>query len=141
MIAPIVTGQHPALHLIATEVPYKTDVSTLIDTMWDTMCHDHGIGLAANQVARMIRVIVVDANGFKQELINPVITKSYGGKSTAKEGCLSVPGKSITKVRDKKIIVEGFDRNWNPVRRKLKGLAAICVQHEIDHLNGITIED
>lgn len=105
------------------------------------MYQGRGVGLSANQVGELKRIIVIHADGFKQVIINPVIIKTYGGKSTQKEGCLSSPGLQVVKVRFKQIIVEGFDENWKPIKRKLKGLAARCVQHEIDHLNGVTIND
>lgn len=132
-------SQHPALASIAEEVATGANVRELIDSMWDLMYSSKGIGLAANQVGVLSRVIVVHANGFKQEFINPVITKRRGGSALVSEGCLSFPGVKTKMLRSRHIIVEGFDRDWKPVKRKLKGLAAYCVQHEIDHLNGKTI--
>ncbi len=133
------TKGNPILHAVAEPVPDKAQVKSLIHLMWSVMYENKGIGLAAPQIGDSVRVIVVDANGFKQEIINPVIVKRYGGKHRAREGCLSYPGASVLVVRDKQIIVEGFDQDWKPIRRKLKGLAARCVQHEVDHLDGITI--
>jgi len=62
-----------------------------------------------------------------------------GGKKMTQEGCLSFPGRRVKKVRDRSIVVEGLDREFNPIRRKLKEMPAICVQHEVDHLNGVCI--
>ncbi len=132
-------SKHPALTSSAKQVEHGANINDLIDSMWALMYSARGIGLAANQVGILDRVVVVHANGFKQELVNPVITKSYGGKVTSKEGCLSFPGVQAKMLRSKQIIVEGFDRDWKPIKRKLKGLAAYCVQHEIDHLDGKTI--
>ena len=84
------------------------------------------------------RVILVSADRFGKAIINPVITKRSCGKVRSIEGCLSFPGKKVTIKRDKQITVEGFDVKWKPIKQKLRGLAAMCVQHEIDHLNGIT---
>lgn len=137
----IKTFSHPALHAPALEVPSGEDVTPLVNEMWRLMFEHRGIGLAANQVGELKRLIVVSVGGFRQEIINPVITKRYGGRNTSREGCLSFPGAQITKVRDNQIIVEGFDRKWSPIRRKLKGLAARCVQHEVDHLDGKNITD
>ena len=115
-------------------------MSLLLHVMWTVMYKNNGIGLAAPQLGELHRVIVIDAGGFKQSIINPVITRRYGGKVTSKnEGCLSYPGKKRTIVRDKQIAVKGFDQNWKSIKFKLKGLAAIAVQHEVDHLDGITI--
>ncbi len=133
---------HPALKAVATEVPQGLNFSSELGLMWNVMYNRHGIGLAANQVqfpASGLRLIVVHAGGFKQAFINPVITKRYGGKFTHREGCLSFPGVHVLVVRDKQIIVEGFDENWKAIKRKLKGIAAYTVQHEVDHLDGITI--
>lgn len=106
--------------------------------MWQVMYHGKGIGLAANQIGETRRIIVIHAKGFKQAIVNPVITKSYGGKVMNQEGCLSFPGRTAKILRSKQIIVEGFDQDWKPVKRKLKGLTAYCVQHEVDHLNGVS---
>ncbi len=133
------TNNDPILHAVAEPVPNKTQIKSLIHLMWSVMYENKGIGLAAPQIGDSVRVIVVDAQGFKQAIINPVIVKRCCGKSTAREGCLSYPGASVLMVRDKQIIVEGFDQDWKPIRRKLRGLAARCVQHEVDHLDGITI--
>ena len=114
-------------------------VRGVVDHMFTVMSHWGGIGLAANQLGLNMRIIVVKVGPFKQAIINPVITKRYGGKHTAREGCLSFGPDTALVVRDRKIIVEGFDDHLRPVRFKLKQLAARCVQHEVDHLNGITI--
>jgi peptide deformylase len=135
------TGSASVLREHAEEIEQGEDVTELIASMYEVMCKERGIGLAANQIGVLKRVILISANGLNQEFINPVITKRYGGKHTAKEGCLSFPGAQVIRVRDKQIIVEGFDKNWKPVKRKLTGLAARCVQHEVDHLNGVVIGD
>lgn len=135
------TDGHPALKNVATDLDNGEDVTSIVSRMWSVMTHERGIGLANNQVGGSKRIIVVHANGFRQEFINPVITKRYGGKTTSREGCLSFPGLNVSVVRDKQIIVEGFDHKWKPIKFKLKGLASCCVQHEIDHLDGITIKD
>ena len=119
--------------------PGREGLDKLISDMWEAMYANKGVGLAAPQVGEPVRVIVMHAEGLKQEFINPVIIKAYGGKGISREGCLSFPGKIVPMSRFKRIIIEGFDANWKPVRRKLKGKAAYCAQHEVDHLNGITI--
>jgi len=137
----IVYTAHPALHTTAVAVPFNDDITPLIDAMWSIMYAHNGAGLAANQVGVLKRVIMVHVGCFKQVIINPIVMRRYGGRSTAKEGCLSYPGLQVLVVRDHQIAIKGFDQNWKPIKRKLKGLAAYCVQHEIDHLNGITIGD
>jgi len=100
-----------------------------------------GVGLAANQVGETKRIIMIDNGGFKAVILNPVITRRYGGQINSKEGCLSFPGKLALVVRYKQITVEGFDTDWIPVAFKLKGVNAIIVQHEVDHLNAISCMD
>jgi peptide deformylase len=129
------------LKTVCEEVLEGEDVWPLIEGMKESMTRGQGIGLAANQVGSTKRVIMIYTQGFQQIFINPVITKKYGGKVTSKEGCLSFPGKTAIVVRSKQIIVEGFTPEWKPIKRKLKGLASYCVQHEVDHLDGITCFD
>lgn len=138
----IITKRNIALYQDCKEVPQGSDRTELIQTMWKLMSQKNGIGLAANQLGVLDRIIVIHVNGFSSEIINPVITK-YSGKTkiSKSEGCLSFPGKRIDKKRDNQIVIEGFDRNWNPVRKKLRALGAFVAQHEVDHLNGITILD
>jgi len=135
----ILQHNEPELSAVAEEVAEGEDVSFVIGEMLRIMRELGGIGLAANQIGELKRIIVIRVGSFKQTIINPVLTLGKGGKSTAKEECLSYPSLSILKVRNKKLIVRGFDENWKPVKFKLKALAARCVQHEVDHLDGITI--
>lgn len=138
----ILTKNNVALYQKCHEVPSGEDRSELIEIMWKLMSEKKGIGLAANQIGALDRIIIIHVNGFSSEIINPVITKRSGKTKISKsEGCLSFPGKRINKKRDNQIVVEGFDRNRNPIRKKLRALGAFVVQHEIDHLNGITILD
>jgi peptide deformylase len=105
-------------------------------------CEDHeGIGLAANQIGVMKRVIVLNFNGFTQALINPVITRAWGGLAPMEEGCLSFPTSSVMVFRHRNITIKGFDVLWNPVEYRWRGLLARVAQHECDHLDGITMFD
>jgi peptide deformylase len=133
-------GTPEDLRSIAHPVGEGEDVTDLIKGMFNIMSVWGGIGLAANQVGVLKRVITIKAAGFKKAIINPEIVKSFGGQITAKEGCLSFPGLEVLKVRSRKVIVTGFDSDWKPVKFKLKGLAARVAQHEIDHLDGIIIQ-
>lgn len=100
-----------------------------------------GIGLAANQVGETKRIIMIDNGSFKHVFINPVITRRYGGTINSREGCPSFPGKQAMVVRHKQITMEALDVSGKPVAFKLKGLNAICVQHEVDHLDGVSCFD
>ncbi|AAQ96588.1 hypothetical protein [Vibrio phage VP16C] len=135
----VLTGDAYELHAIAADVPHGEDVTGLVDAMTAAMTAAGGIGLAGNQLGVLKRVIVVRAPKFKGCIVNPVITRHTSGHVNSREGCLSFPGKTVDKKRHNKITVEGFDAHWQPIKVEAKGLTAFCIQHEIDHLNGVTI--
>ena len=99
------------------------------------------VGLAANQLGMNKRIIVVDYAGFRGGMINPVITKFRGGTCTAEEGCLSFKGKKAYPIRHKIVVVEYHNEEGHLERGKYRGLLARIIQHEIDHLDGITMMD
>ncbi|MDO4805219.1 MAG: peptide deformylase, partial [Lachnospiraceae bacterium] len=110
-------------------------IDELIDDMFDTMYDHNGVGLAAPQVGVLRRVIVVDTGDDPRVLINPRIVESEG-EQTGDEGCLSYPGKYGTVTRPMRVVVEGLDRDMQPVRWEAEGLLARDFCHEIDHLDG-----
>ena len=130
---------HPSLYQKAIEVPKHEDVTDLIRAMFEIMVSNNGAGLAANQVGSLQRVIFVQTENLKQVFINPKITKRYSSRKQSVERCLSHPGAEVKIKRANRIIVEGFDEAWRPVKLNLTGFNAFVVQHEIDHLNGINI--
>ena len=110
----------------------------LIDDMFETMYDAPGIGLAATQVDHHIRLIVIDVSDNKDQpmvLINPEIL-SRDGVEQMDEGCLSVPGIYEQVERAEKITVRAMDRNGSSFELEADGLLAVCIQHEIDHLDG-----
>jgi len=110
----------------------------LIDDMFETMYEAPGIGLAATQVDVHRRVLVADVSNEKNEpwvLINPVILEQDGVEVT-EEGCLSVPGYYEAVERAEHIRVRYLDRDGAEVESEFEGLLAVCVQHEMDHLEG-----
>lgn len=123
------------------EVPQDESVLRTVAGMLMLLEENNGLGLAANQVGVMKRIIVINYSGFTQAIINPEITKAWGGMSVMQEGCLSFPAREATVFRHKKITVEGFDILWNPIQYKWKGNLARIAAHEIDHLDGITMFD
>ena len=131
--------KNDTLKIKSKPVDHGDDISILIDEMFDLMDKSKGIGLAANQVGLDIRVIVVDVKGYRTEIINPIITRQSRKIKLSTEGCLSFPNRTAKIKRDEAVTVTGFDRNWNPIKKNCKGLLSYCIQHEIDHLNGITI--
>ena len=111
---------------------------TLIDDMFETMYAAPGIGLAATQVNVAKRVLVIDLSERRDEplaLINPEILERSGIEET-EEGCLSVPGYFDKVTRAEKIRVRALDRDGKQIEFEADGLLAVCIQHEIDHLDG-----
>ena len=127
------------LNTVSAEIEHGDDVTKLAADMMDAMIKAKGIGLAANQVGITKRIIVMNTQNYVGCIVNPVITMHVKQDKLSSEGCLSVPGKQVKVKRHPKVVVEGFDENWNPIKVNMKQLSACCVQHEIDHLNGITI--
>mgnify|MGYP000277121907 CR=1 FL=1 len=112
---------------------------SLIDNMLETMYAAPGIGLAATQVNVHHRLLVMDVSEDNSEplvFINPEITVLDPEQGEYDEGCLSVPGFYETVSRPQKVEVSALDRDGKAFTRQLEGLAAICLQHEVDHLNG-----
>ena len=118
-------------------------IRKIVDDMFDTMYQEKGIGLAAPQVDILQRIITIDVEGDKQNqfvLINPEILASEG-ETGIEEGCLSIPGFRALVPRKKKVTVRALDRDGKEFTLDADGLLAICIQHEIDHLNGILFVD
>jgi peptide deformylase len=129
----------PRLHTVAKPVARVDDeIRQLAADMAETMYSAPGIGLAATQVDRHIRMILVDISETKDQLkifINPEIL-AKDGETVYEEGCLSVPGIYDKVTRAEHIKVRALDLHGNPFELEANGLLAICIQHEIDHLNG-----
>ncbi len=118
-------------------------IKKLVADMFETMYADNGIGLAAPQVAKKKRVIIIDLQTKKSipiALINPEIISSRG-ETESEEGCLSCPGLTAVVKRAADVVAQGLDMNGNLIEIKAEGLLAIALQHEIDHLNGILFID
>lgn len=130
----------PRLRTIAEPVDAVTPkISTLIDDMFETMYDAPGIGLAATQVDQHIQLIVMDLSEDKSEpyvFINPEITILEGEPEKMQEGCLSVPGFYEDVERIEHVLIKALDRNGAPFELEATGLLAVCIQHEMDHLNG-----
>ena len=129
----------PRLRTRATPVETVDDeLNTLIDDMFETMYAAPGIGLAATQVDVHKRLLVVDVSSDNSEpnaLINPEIIE-LDGETMTEEGCLSVPGYYEEVKRAEHIRVRFLDRKGEDVELQAEGLLAVCIQHEIDHLDG-----
>ncbi len=114
-------------------------VRQIVDDMFETMYDAPGVGLAATQVNIHEQIIVIDVSEEQNQplvFINPEISINGGELHEYDEGCLSVPGFYETVERPAHITVKALDRNGEPFELQPDGLLAVCVQHEIDHLNG-----
>ena len=115
------------------EVTPKT--KELIDDMFETMYDAMGVGLAANQVGMLKRIVVIDCGDDPHVLINPVIIET-AGEQRGYEGCLSVPGKSGMVTRPDHVVVRALDANMQPIELVGDELLARCICHECAHLKG-----
>jgi len=127
------------LHKLAVPVTVFDDsLKKLVADMAETMYAAPGIGLAATQVDVHKRVIVVDVSERRDSLVvlvNPEIVEATG-ESDIEEGCLSVPGIYELVPRAERVKVRAYDQNGNPFTLEAQGLLAVCIQHEMDHLQG-----
>jgi peptide deformylase len=129
----------PRLRNVAQPVEQVDDsVRQLVDDMFETMYAAPGIGLAATQVNTARRIVVIDISEEKDQplcLINPEILE-LDGVEEMEEGCLSVPGVYERVQRAEQVKVAALDRTGKPFEMQADGLLAVCIQHEIDHLDG-----
>lgn len=130
----------PRLHTVAAPVKEVDDrLRQLIDDMLETMYEAEGVGLAATQVDVHQRLIVMDTSEERNEprvLINPELIAVSEEMMVGDEGCLSVPTIYDAVQRHAKVTVRALDRNGQSYEMAVEGLAAVCVQHEMDHLMG-----
>lgn len=158
-ILPILTYPDSRLREISKPVEkVSKEIKTLVDNMLETMYQANGIGLAAPQVGELVRILVIDVRRISEPedgedtpesslteleskvqfplvLINPVVVKGEG-QTTYEEGCLSVPGYYEEVNRYNWVRVEALNRNGEKFVLETDGLLAICIQHEMDHLEG-----
>lgn len=130
----------PRLTTVASDVKnFDEALKKLVEDMTETMYSANGIGLAATQVNVHQRLLVMDISDDKSApmvFINPVVSVLDPELGEYDEGCLSVPGFYETICRPQRVLVSAQDRNGEPFTDELEGLAAVCLQHEIDHLDG-----
>lgn len=156
-ILPIYVAPHPVLKKIAEPVAEVTDeLRQLMDDMLHTMYAAPGIGLAAPQVGKSLRILVIDIDQAKAEdevadpmarkgvprfFVNPEIVWESDEQSIYDEGCLSLPGQFAEVERPEKVKVKYLDYDGKPQEIDCDGLLATCIQHEMDHLNGVLFVD
>ena len=130
----------------------KDELKKLIEDMFETMYQADGVGLAAPQIGKLIRVVIVDGSpledddlpelkDFKRTMINPVVVEESEEEVEYSEGCLSVPEIHAGVVRPEKIKVSYMDENLEKKEETFEGFACRMVQHELDHLDGILFVD
>ncbi|MFP6607619.1 MAG: peptide deformylase [Myxococcota bacterium] len=138
----------PRLKRVSERVKEVTDeIRELARDMIDVMYDEPGIGLAAPQVGSSIRMFVIDTEWGDEEIgqhptvvLNPEISDPED-KITWDEGCLSVPDYNAMVERDASITLRGTDLDGKPIEERAEGLRAVCIQHEVDHLNGVLFID
>jgi peptide deformylase len=122
---------------------FDEQLAAFLDNMVETMYAENGIGLAAPQVGVTQRITVIDVSPDQDspiELVNPTITHSEGSV-VSEEGCLSIPEFRESVKRKERVVVEAFDRLGTAFTLEADGLLAICIQHELDHLDGVLFVD
>ncbi len=140
----IYTFPEPVLMEKARKINEVTDeIRRLAADMAETMYDGNGVGLAAPQVGESIRLVVLDVTGPEERkglmtLINPVIVQREG-QVDSEEGCLSLPSLSGKVTRSEKVTVNAKDLDGNEQNIEAEGLLAICLQHELDHLDGVLL--
>ena len=149
MIYPIVLFGDPVLKKKASDIPHGEDVKELVQDMFDTMYAASGVGLAAPQIGKSIRLFVVDDNpmmeegeqGMKKAFINPEIIEEDGDDWAFEEGCLSIPGIRGEVERPEIVKIKYYDEDWNEHIEEYDDIHARVIQHEYDHIEGILFTD
>ncbi|MFW6019984.1 MAG: peptide deformylase [Bacteroidales bacterium] len=152
MILPITAYGHPTLRKKAEEIDKDYEnLDQLIENMFETMHYANGIGLAAPQVNLPIRLFLIDATpyendipeakDFKKVFINAKIVGKDGQELNMEEGCLSIPGINEEVSRPGDIHIQYYDENWRFHDEKYSGMIARIIQHEYDHIEGILFPD
>ena len=153
MVLPIYIYGHPVLRKVAEDIPANyPDLQRLIADMWDTLAESEGIGLAAPQVGKSIRVVIIDLDvlsedmpeykDFRHVFINPHIVEYDDSKTESlEEGCLSLPGIHEKVTRPTRIRVQWLDEEMKPHDEWVEGYLTRVMQHEFDHLEGKVFAD
>ena len=154
MILPIVAYGTPVLRAETEEIDKDyPNLDGLIADMFETMYASKGVGLAAPQIGKSIRLFIVDASGFNEDnehpelegfkrvYINPIIVEETGKSWKFEEGCLSIPGIREDVSRLPKVTIEYYNENFELIEETIDGIAARVVQHEYDHIEATLFTD
>lgn len=152
MTYPIYVYGHPVLRKVAQEIERDyPDLDRFIEDMFETMYNSDGLGLAAPQIGKSVRLFVIDGEPlakdhpemreFKKAFINPQVVERKGAKVAVNEGCLSLPGLHEEVDRESEIRIQYYDPQWNYHDDVYTGYKARIVLHEYDHLDGVLFPD
>lgn len=152
MIYPIVVYGHPILRKVAVEIDKDyPGLEQLISDLFETMYYSDGLGLAAPQIGKSIRIFVIDGKpiaedepelaGFKKVFINAHITERSSDLIPMNEGCLSIPNLREEVIRESRVRINYYDETWTYHDEVFEGYKARIIQHEYDHLDGILFVD
>ena len=159
MILPVVAYGDPVLKKVGKSIDKDyPKLTEFIENMWETMYNAHGVGLAAPQVGRAVRMFMVDTSpfasdedlskdeqeqlsGFKKLFVNPTILEETGEEWAFNEGCLSIPEVREDVFRKETIKINYFDEDFKEYTETYSGLIARVIQHEYDHIEGILFTD
>ena len=158
MILPIIGYGNPILKITSKDINNSyPNLKKLINDMYETMYNANGVGLAAPQIGKSIRLFIIDTAPFlnideneiegikvesiKQIFINPVIIKESGDRWSFEEGCLSIPNIREDVKRKSDINIEFYDENFTLNKKSFSGIVARVIQHEYDHIKGILFTD
>ncbi|HYF70541.1 MAG TPA: peptide deformylase [Ohtaekwangia sp.] len=145
MIYPIIMYGDPVLRQRAKDIAPGTDIKQLIDDMFETMHGASGIGLAAPQIGKSIRLFIVDGTmledeedmeDFKKVFLNPQLIEEIGTPWEFEEGCLSIPNIREKVSRKEKLKIRYYNENWELKEDEYDGMRARIIQHEYDHIEG-----
>jgi peptide deformylase len=148
-IKPIIEYPNPILKQVCRPVKKPSEHREMMQTLTDTLYANPAVGLAAPQINMPLRMIVVDTRRHQKfgkhshgllQLFNPVIV-AKSGRRTGREGCLSIPDYIAKVSRAEKIVLEAQNMQGNQLVLKIEGFEAVCLQHEMDHLDGILMLD
>lgn len=161
MVLPIYAYGSPVLRQECEEIEEGQDISELLENMFETMYASQGVGLAAPQIGKALRLFIVDAapfaedepeneeeaknleilKNFKKVFINPIIEDEKGKQWAFSEGCLSIPNIREDVTRKSEVSISYFDENWEYKEEVYGGIAARIIQHEYDHIEGVLFTD
>lgn len=152
MIYPVVVYGHPVLRKVAEDIDREyPGLDTLVSDMFETMYFSEGVGLAAPQIGKSVRVFIIDGtplaeddpemDGFRKVFINARIIEKSGEIKPMTEGCLSIPNLREEVNRESVLRMTWYDENWNFYDEVFTGYKARVIQHEYDHLDGVMFTD